>query len=292
MVTNKALVAGGIALVSAAFYVIPKLFKRHLERQWQKEVASLPHDHVVHLYQLRRPTDGFWSVSPPAMKVELFLNCFNIPYKVHEPLVPASRSERFPYIVYDGECIEDSQIIIEKLMEIFPHTRVACQDWLSPEQRSIGLLLRRALEANSYWCFMRLLFVDSAKDVLPNYTVIPVRRGTWLHRQVLGYARTVVITALNTQGNGDWDDTRYHEEWLRDMIAIESVLKTSNKAFLFGDTVSEFDFVVGAFILQYTSQTPRCKTLLDRSPALRFVNESKVLQRYAQNMSQYAPKSF
>jgi glutathione S-transferase len=73
---------------------------------------------------------------------------------------------------------------------------------------------------------------------------LPVPR--FMHGLAMGVARDNVIKTLNEQGTGDLTDAQYHEEFLADFTAAETLLERAD--FAVGDRYTHYDASVFAFL--------------------------------------------
>jgi glutathione S-transferase len=89
--------------------------------------------------------DGI-NASPFCAKVELFLNYYQIPFKVEAALPMHGPYKKIPFIEYQGETLGDSEIIIQRLIK---DNKI--DPGLSSLQLSQGRAWQQLLEQHLYW---------------------------------------------------------------------------------------------------------------------------------------------
>lgn len=187
---------------------------------------------------------GAWgtpSISPFCMKLELYLKLTGLPYRVCPPNLRQAPRGKVPYIELDGQRLGDSQLIIEHLKRRFGDP---LDEWLTPEQRHTGHLLRRTLEESTYWALGYMRWVDPEgwetirepfKKTIPG----PLRH---VAPYVIRFLRK---RALHAQGTGRHSTETVVKMAGEDYDAVAGVLGDS--PFLFGEKPSSYDCTAFAF---------------------------------------------
>eukprot|EP00401_Gymnodinium_catenatum_P018553 CAMPEP_0117503530 /NCGR_PEP_ID=MMETSP0784-20121206/24379_1 /TAXON_ID=39447 /ORGANISM="" /LENGTH=262 /DNA_ID=CAMNT_0005298853 /DNA_START=115 /DNA_END=900 /DNA_ORIENTATION=+ len=99
---------------------------------------------VVYLHGFP-PFPHVYSISPFFLKVESFLRLHNIPYEcrwVHKP----GKKGQIPYVIFDGEEIDDSNVIIPQLKARFS---VDCDKDIPASERAVGHAMMRMIEEHT-----------------------------------------------------------------------------------------------------------------------------------------------
>lgn len=101
---------------------------------------------VVLLHQMP-PNNRVLNVSPPCLKLELYLRMCKIPYE-SEYSFKMSRKGKVPWIEYNSKSVADSNFIVRFLNEEF---KVDPDAHLSVVEKSIAHSMLVTLEENTYW---------------------------------------------------------------------------------------------------------------------------------------------
>lgn len=102
-----------VAAVAAYFYFSKKCCKKEVKihkNDWKAD--------TVYLYQFPR-LQTIPNMSPYCLKVETFLKANKIPHEVVEDVKKRSKFGMLPFIELNGEQIADSQIIVNRLKDLF-----------------------------------------------------------------------------------------------------------------------------------------------------------------------------
>ncbi|HQR53685.1 MAG TPA: glutathione S-transferase family protein [Burkholderiales bacterium] len=103
---------------------------------------------LITLFQFE-PAFGLPNASPFCMKVETYLRMTGLEYRIapRASIMQAPKG-KMPWIEDDGHVVADSGFIIDYLKERYGDPLDAR---LTPQERAVGLALRRLLEENLYW---------------------------------------------------------------------------------------------------------------------------------------------
>lgn len=209
-------------------------------------------------------TWGLPSASPFCIKLETWCRIAGLDY---EPVdldgPPKSKTGKLPYIVDDGELIDDSQQIIEHLKA----TRGVDPDSeLTDRERADGHALRRMIEDSLYWALLHERWIVKA-----NWEV--TRQAYFGHlppviRQVVpAVVRRGVIKSQHSQGFG-----RRSQE-MRDQMArhdIEAMAAIIGDGDYVASTVSTVDATASAMIWNILASPydSKLKTVVQSKPEL------------------------
>ncbi|XP_046374619.2 failed axon connections homolog isoform X1 [Haliotis rufescens] len=196
------------------------------------------------LYQIGRGPQAP-SLTPFAVKLETYLRMARIPY-TNQHGRKRSPKGKFPWMIYNGKIISDSQFSIDFLNQ---NLNIDLNSHLNPEQRAIARAFQKMAEENLYWCLVLCRWVYDNKD--------------WLHR-VVGVPKLliwVVARNVKSQTNGHGIGRHGYEEMLQimeaDLRAISSYL--GDKQFLFGDKPCETDAAIFGQLSQFRWHMPGTK---------------------------------
>lgn len=196
---------------------------------------------TVDLYQL----DGAWgtsSVSPFCIKLEAYLRMAEIPFVSHFGDPRKARRGKVPWLVIDGETIEDSGLAIRALQG--RGLGLPLDARLTPEEHARGHALRRMFESGTYfaltyerwqvdagWAAYKPYFIERVPKPLGALIVPIIRRG--VRRQ------------LWEQGTGRFDEAQVSDMIVADFSAFSRALGDAD--YLFGEHPTSFDAVAYAF---------------------------------------------
>ena len=200
-------------------------------------------ENVVYLYAFPRcaTVNQF---SPACQKLECFLRLAKIPYVAIPTMdTSVSPSDRVPCIVYNGQTMTDSQIIIEFLTKEF---NIMLDADLTHEQQRDSFALRRIVEMSG-WVSNERAFIVDHPEVLRKILKVDFKTPSIMVGFIAGGIRKDIIKYLNIHGNGDLPDEFYREEFLRDIKAVESYLQKA-KGFAVSDKPSTIDAILFGFL--------------------------------------------
>jgi glutathione S-transferase len=188
--------------------------------------------------------DWGFDPSPFCLKLETYLKFARVPFEKRISLVAFMRApkKKLPYIVDDGQVVDDSQGIIEYLQRNYD---VSLDSWLTPSQRAAGHAVRRMLEDGTYWILIYSRWMEDKnwrrfRPVL--FGAIP----SPLQSVMAGFVRRDYKRRLYGQGLSRHDHNQIYAIGANDIDSI-SVLLGDNE-FFFGDKVSSVDAVIYGFL--------------------------------------------
>ncbi|MES1913141.1 MAG: hypothetical protein MHM6MM_005360 [Cercozoa sp. M6MM] len=197
------------------------------------------------LFKTFRKWDYSPGLSPFSLRVEARLRLAGIPYKYCATNSP-SKKGRWPYLIVDGEEIADSQCIANALLNRDERSR-ALDAELTAEQKAIG-------KAFSSMCINSLYFYLIRERWLENYsTFIPKAFPTlpWYMFFVPSLVHSRTKRRCQEQGQLDHTFEEATEMAMTELRAVSDFLAASPSRFLFGDTVTNYDIDVYAFVAQF-----------------------------------------
>ncbi len=222
----------------------------------------------VVLYQGPRAW-GHPNVSPFCTKVELFLRAAKIQYRTAGFNPTRAPKGKMPYILFDGQLLPDSSLIIEHLVKKYQI------DWdrhLSPKQKAIGHLLKRTLEEATYFCELWNRWGDddnwkTVKSIYFGFMPAPIRAV------VPEILRRKVKAAAWGQGVARYSRAELSAIVDHDFSAIAEIIGSG--PFALGEQFTTYDCTAYAFLLAGTAPMPN-----PLSPGLRaHPNLTTYLQR-------------
>lgn len=178
--------------------------------------------------------------SPFCMKVETYLRIRHIPYTV----VPWSPTRaplgKAPFIVLDGQPIADSTCIVRTLEQHVDPAPPSPAD----EHTAHGHALVRMLEEHTYFCLMRLRWLDD--DAWSTYRhVIGAVFPSALRRPLTWWLRRDVRRVLHAQGIGRHSVDEVALRLRQDLVAVERSIRGP---YLHGEQLHPQDATVYAFL--------------------------------------------
>jgi hypothetical protein len=171
------------------------------------------------------------SLSPFCLKLETYLKAANIPYTNKFEQRPSSGKAKFPMALIDGEKIEDSSFIIDRLNKDLPLTNID-KDLTDPE-RALTIACQRLLEDSLnnimiYYRWQNQAGWENFKEKVFRSLAWPIK---WVVPEIL---RRQVIGRLHAQGTGRFT----HEELLviteKNLFALSTLL--GDKKYFFSDS--------------------------------------------------------
>lgn len=174
-------------------------------------------DDTVVLYQMNR-SRFVPNISPPCMKLELFLRLNKIPHRVVASASPGPHG-RWPWIEHRGKTIVDSRRIVAYLKK---HFSVTMDDALTGDQLATGTMLRRMVEEHMYWTATRFALVDRVEFTM-RYSTVGV--PDLFLRAFYQYVRQQTIDQLNAGTVGDASYEEYQADWLADVVVVSQLLQ-------------------------------------------------------------------
>ncbi|MDX1692732.1 MAG: glutathione S-transferase family protein [Ketobacteraceae bacterium] len=174
----------------------------------------------LELHQFSRAL-GLPNPGPFCMKVEAFLRQANIDYTVVEANDPRKAPKgKVPFIVYNGERIGDSNLIIERLSRDF---NVDLNAGLSDQEKAIHHAMRKMLDEHLYFVLVYGRWMDDQNwAVMKNtlFSAIPrLVRG-----MVTGKIREKIASDLQGQGIGKHRPEEIYAMGIEDVDALTTYL--------------------------------------------------------------------
>ncbi|RUS85328.1 hypothetical protein EGW08_006929 [Elysia chlorotica] len=186
--------------------------------------------------------EGHPSLSPFCLKLETFLTLTKIPYVRSKEFAKSSKG-KVPWISYNGEEVADSQFCIEFVKSKFG---VDLNRGLSTEQRAVAHAFRIMMDEFHFWCNAYFRFYELDDPVFVKF--FPPAE---LRQQVLDrYAQL-----LPAQGIGRHSEAEVLALFTANLQAAQDYL--GEKAFMMGDSPTEVDCSVFAFLAVLIFYTPR-----------------------------------
>ena len=206
---------------------------------------------MIQLYTFP-PAFGLRNVSPFCLKVEMALTHLELDYEIIEEADPRkSPKGKLPYLLVDGECIPDSELILEYLDG---KTDGGLYGELSALEYARGTAFTRLIEDHLYWILVASRWVDD--DWFPN-----VREGFFgglpgpLKYLVAKIARGQVSKTYLLHGLGKHSLEEQKGFARRDLRALDAAVRSSTH--LVADRLTVFDFSAASLLAGiYDNQPP------------------------------------
>jgi glutathione S-transferase len=217
-----------------------------------------------------KPGYGLPSVSPFSLKLELFLRAAGIDYSVSHAMRNTPK-RKAPFVLYNGEYIGDSQLIMERLTK---DLLVILDQGLSEEQKSQGYLICRALEEGYYFCGMYANWQQD-RNWAAYRDVLLADLPRWIRIPGAGFFRRRMIKALYLQGIGRHSYEEVQHFGVQYLQALETLIGAG--PYLFGDMFTTYDCTVYGFLA-------RGLRVQNDSSMHRFITSSGVLRAYCRRI--------
>ncbi|KAA0197108.1 hypothetical protein HAZT_HAZT005279 [Hyalella azteca] len=151
------------------------------------------------------------SLTPFAVKLESFFRLAKIDYKndYEEPMGPKNK---VPWITINGEDISDSEIIIDRLQQMFnihPDASVPL------EENAVATAMRIMMEEHFYWGLVSWRYDEDAMNGLFKVFKLPL-----LQRHLIKSYRGRVQRMLYNQGTGRHSFEEVHSFMKKDLEAL------------------------------------------------------------------------
>lgn len=196
---------------------------------------------TVDLYQL----DGAWgtsSVSPFCIKLEAYLRMAEIPFRSHFGDPRKAKRGKVPWLLLDGETIEDSGLAVRALQE--RGVGLPLDARLTPDEHARGHALRRMFETGTYFALVYQRWqLDAGWAAYKPYFLARIPRP--VGALIVPMLRRNVKRQLWEQGTGRFDEAQVDDMIVSDFTAFSRALGDAD--FLFGDRPTSFDAVAYAF---------------------------------------------
>lgn len=181
------------------------------------------------------------SLSPYAAKLDLWLRMAGIPHErdvqPFMPMMAAAPKGLFPYVELDGEIVDDSSIIIDRLKEL--HDDPLDDARLTAKQKATGELVKSMCEHELQFIMAYGRFGDDASDyrslISFNFGGLPDEELDAL----LDDTRAFVVDKLHHWKIGRQKPEFVEQELRRCLSALSANL--GDQPYLFGDKPSTYD---------------------------------------------------
>lgn len=196
---------------------------------------------MITLYQFPAAF-GLPNPSPFCFKVENYLRMTGEPYEVKSGSPQKAPKGKLPFIKDGGVVISDSEHILLHLKK----TRGDKLDkGLTPQQRALGHVIRRALEEALYFCMVYARWVDDAGFAAIKQHFFKDMPAI-ARALVPGIARRMVKKQVRAQGTGRHAPEDIYATANEDIAALAELL--GDKQFFLGDSPSSVDATAYAFL--------------------------------------------
>ncbi|CAL4112250.1 unnamed protein product [Meganyctiphanes norvegica] len=153
-----------IVLVLVGFAALWKIWKFKNANRWsllRDEWSKIGKDVVV-LHQFQRGKTCP-NISPFALKVESFLRVANIKYKVEEEKTHGPTRGKCPWITFNGDEVEDSELIINYLTKNFD---IHLDDHLTTKKKANLHALRILGDEHLFWLVCTYRYVHDKCNII------------------------------------------------------------------------------------------------------------------------------
>jgi len=205
---------------------------------------------MIKLHQFPRAW-GLASISPPCMKLALWLRMTGIPYQ-EEPFpspVPPPKG-KWPYIEDDGMILADSTMIIEHLRRT---RQIDPDEGLTPTQRAISLAFRRMFKESLFWLIIQIRHRDDANFQIYRKVLwsllepgVPSDNVGEATVAAVNDIRQNMISQMHGAGWARHTAEEVHEMGTAELLAVASFL--SDKPYFFGDRPTGVDATAYAYL--------------------------------------------
>jgi len=189
--------------------------------------------------------DGI-NASPFCAKVELFLNYYQIPFKIEAALPMHGPYKKIPFVEYQGETIGDSELILQRLIKDY---NIDLN--LTAPALAQGRAWQLLLEQHLYWNIVYNRWVP--EDSWEKLETAFFSGLKWPLRPIIAkQARKLAQKNLYSQGMGRFSLEQVLQAGRADLKALSAHL-SANK-YICGDTFSYFDLITYATIKNINNQ--------------------------------------
>jgi glutathione S-transferase len=215
--------------------------------------------------------DWGFDPSPFCLKLETYLKLAKVPFEKRVSFIAFMRApkRKLPYIVDDGQVVDDSERIIEYLQSKY---NISLDSWLTPAQCAMGHAVRRMLEDGTYWALLYSRWMEDKiwqgyKPVLFRAVPSPLRpiMAPFLRRD---YRRRLYGQGLSRHGRDE-----IYAICAGDIESVSVLL--GDKHFFFGDRVSSVDAVIYGFLgnaFYAPLETPPKGTIAQHANLVAYLN--------------------
>ncbi len=199
------------------------------------------------------PSWGLPDISPFVTKVVNYATMAGVPfeYKIQplDTLAATSPTAKLPYIVDEGEQINDSTTIIEHLKEKYGDK---LDSTLSAQDKAVGLAFQRLVEENVYWSgiiWVRWRNMEVFSLYLPSFVPPGVEPEPAFLEAMAAY-REKIWSAAAGHGMGLRTDQDVLDNLKADIDALSDFLDT--KDYFLGQDPSSYDATIYSTIRHIT----------------------------------------
>lgn len=247
---RAAVFAGGIAAATAVIALLAYKVTSKSTAQQRLRALIAKHTHedggrrVVHLYTFPQ-TMLSPSITPFGVSVEAFLKLTNIEYVKHFTVdATLSPSGRLPFVIVDGECIDDSNHIMRVLSTKYGADLDA---GLTQTQIAVAKALRATIQGSILPLLMRSMFVEDVKRGAVPFVATAMGVPRLLQPLVARLMRGMVSRTLHASGLGKLTREQFVRVCIHDLQAVESLLHAH--PYLLGDKPTSIDCVLYGTLL-------------------------------------------
>lgn len=222
------LALGGAAAVALKLYPPKSAEEKRMEMI--EEIASGPEEdrEKVHFFTFTSFPLGP-SLSPFCEKLEAFMRLAQIPYKRHVCNSPMmSPTGRLPLIIHNGQCIADSELIIEYLTGAF---QVGMDASLTKEQRATAQAVRVALDYAILPAIERTIYCENPRPYI-TFAVEGIKLPQFLTPVICAIVAGSLKRHFRITGLGAYSREQYEELLNRNVEALIGML--DNNDYLLG----------------------------------------------------------
>ena len=189
--------------------------------------------------------DGI-NASPFCAKVELFLNYYQIPFKIEAALPMHGPYKKIPFVEYQNETIGDSELILQRLIKDYN-----IDLGLTPPQLAQGRAWQLLLEQHLYWIIVYNRWVpENSWQKLEKAFFSGLK---WPLRPIIAkQSRKLAIKNLYSQGIGRFSLEQVLHAGREDLKALNCHL--SENKYMCGDSFSYFDLITYASVKNINNQ--------------------------------------
>jgi glutathione S-transferase len=171
---------------------------------------------------------------------------------------------QLPYLTDDDQSLGDSDVIIAYLTSRY---KLRLDEHLSPEQKTLGLLIRRTLD-DLYWCMSYSRWKD--ERFWPEFRKIVLSEHPEIAESAMAAAHDYNEKRYHFQGIGRHEPDAVYARGVANLAAIADLL--SEHAFMFGDAACSIDAAIYGFVANiyfYDIPTPLKAYVLSRDNLIR-----------------------
>lgn len=189
--------------------------------------------------------DGI-NASPFCAKVELFLNYYQIPFKIEAALPMHGPYKKIPFVEYQGETIGDSELILQRLIKDY-----GIDLGLTEAQLATGRSWQQLLEQHLYWVIVYNRWVpEDSWQKLEDAFFSGLK---WPLRPIIAkQSRKLAQKNLYSQGMGRFSLEQVVQAGRADLKALSAHLSVNK--YICGQTFSYFDLIAYATIKNINNQ--------------------------------------